>query len=78
MKNKKENQLSDSQVNLIDFALAELEKTMQAVKQGKEPKISPKLAKMLHEVEKVSDKQKEMTSEEVNEFTENLAKKIGE
>ncbi len=72
---KKED--NSMQEKLLDFALQELEKTMQAVKNGQEPKLSPKLAKMLNAVEEVSDKQEKMSDEEMEKWTEDLSKQLG-
>lgn len=63
------------QDKLIDFALTELAKVLQDMKEGKEPQMSSSMQKLASELENNTKKSK-MSETEVKDFAERLIKQI--
>jgi hypothetical protein len=66
----------DNQSQLINFTLQELTRIINDVRSGKEPQMSPTLQKLAEEMEAVKDSKRQMTEEEVKQWTDKIIEKV--
>jgi hypothetical protein len=67
---------NNPQDKLINFAMSELTKVLQDVKQGKVPEMSATMQKLASKLEMANETRKTMTDEEVKTFAETLVQEI--
>lgn len=63
---------------IMKFALGELKKTMDAIKQGKAPTVSPELKKMLKTLSEATEmaEQDKISEEDMDNVLKEVAKKV--
>lgn len=66
----------NSQEQLIQLAIKELNKVLQDAKQGKQPVMSNAIQKLSEEFEKINQQPNKMTEDETKDFAERLVKEI--
>jgi len=66
----------NSQDQLINFAVKELHKVLNDLKQGKEPNMSPAIQKLSLELETAKEKKAKMSESEIKEWAERIVKEV--
>jgi cytochrome c553 len=64
------------QDQLLGFAMKELSKVLQDLKEGKQPEMSSSMEKLASELEMATEKKKNMTEEEIKNWAQRIAAEV--
>lgn len=64
------------QNKLLDLVLKQLTNTIDDIKQGKQPEMSPSMRRLADELEHINSKKHNLSEQEIKDFAEKLLKDI--